>query len=166
VCGGQEYAHFHCPLTLPLPSLWPDRPLLLRAARTHGFDAQDTRAPASFDAVPYPFETSLFKGHLLVRLHNNPKCSAYFKGKARLSSVVVSGQFKQPVPFADLVTGQEFCHAIKNPGAILSAAALKLFKLLAPLLRVKLGKRETYFLSPLAQVQRTSHSGLGFRVEG
>jgi len=28
-------AHFHCPNTLPLPSLWPDRPLLLRESSLH-----------------------------------------------------------------------------------------------------------------------------------
>ena len=28
-------AHFHCPNTLPLPSLWPDRPLLLRESSIH-----------------------------------------------------------------------------------------------------------------------------------
>ena len=56
--------------------------------------------------VPFPVETELFEGHALLRTRSTPGCEAYFAGKARRTSFVVSGRFKRPLSFAQLYTGQ------------------------------------------------------------
>jgi hypothetical protein len=116
------------PNTLPLPELWPDRPLLMREGGVASKSSTDEAPPMQMDASPYAFETSMFRGQVMTRTHRNPKCAEYFAGKRRMSSVVITGQFKHPISFADLVTGQEFCHPVKRPGIIMSRALMAVLK--------------------------------------
>lgn len=109
-------------------------------------------------ADPFSFETPLFKGMMLFRLKSDmqPASAPYFEGLKRRQSVVFTGQFKQEVPFAHLLSGQEFCHSIRNPGAMMSKALLSVIKTLAPLLQCHIPPPDSedssvYFLSPLAQ---------------
>jgi len=152
-------AHFHCPNTLPLPNMWPDRPLLVRESVLHGTTRTSEKPPISLASpLPFDFTTSLFQGQMFLRYNSDrqPASAPYFQGKKRLQSVVITGRFKREVPFADLLTGQEFCHNIKSPGAILSKALLGAIKVLAPLLNCRIAPpgdpdHSSYFVSPLAQ---------------
>jgi len=152
-------AHFSCPRTLPHPSLWPNKPLLLRESVIHkGWDAHSIQAPIPLDGTPYPFETELFKGVIMFRYRGCGDTDEYFKDKNRLYSTVISGQFKREMAVKDVQTGQEFCKPVKRPSKFLVTAVTKFFRLLAPLLNFHLGDK-SYMLSPLAQTAQIIHVG-------
>jgi len=149
--------HFTCPRTLPHPKVWPTKPLLLRVSLVHhGWNADKTGSLLPTNGIPFSFETELFKGEAIFRLRGLESAKSYFDGRARLSSIVITGQFKEELPVEDVMTGQEFCKPIKQPNAILAKAVTKFFKLLAPLLQLYVGK-QTYFLSPMAQTVQVMH---------
>eukprot|EP00511_Aplanochytrium_stocchinoi_P000355 CAMPEP_0204822642 /NCGR_PEP_ID=MMETSP1346-20131115/839_1 /ASSEMBLY_ACC=CAM_ASM_000771 /TAXON_ID=215587 /ORGANISM="Aplanochytrium stocchinoi, Strain GSBS06" /LENGTH=312 /DNA_ID=CAMNT_0051948979 /DNA_START=436 /DNA_END=1374 /DNA_ORIENTATION=- len=151
-----EKSHFSCPRSLPIPTIWPDRPLLLRESRCHyGYNEASEAKPMQLHGESCPFETDLFKGNIVVRMKNSPGTGNYFKGKKRFSSIVISGQFKRKLNCGTIFTGQEFCHPIKTPGMFMSKALLKFFKVLAPLLVAEITPNETYFLSPIIQTVQT-----------
>ena len=123
--SGVAFPAVHPARSLPLPEAWPNRPLLLRrSAVAHGSASGDGCSdsasgdgcsepqprPHSYPqpqlGVPFPVETELFEGHALLRTRRTPGCEAYFAGKARRTSFVVSGRFKRPLSFAQLYTGQ------------------------------------------------------------
>ncbi|GBG28823.1 Hypothetical Protein FCC1311_050442 [Hondaea fermentalgiana] len=151
-------AHFSCPRTLPHPDYWPDKPLLLRESMIHhGWDAEtNVGKPLPTNGVSFPFETDLFAGSAMFRMRGLSTASDYFEGRARLSSIVVTGTFKQEVSFQDAMTGQEFCKPVKSPSSLLVKPLLSFFRLLAPLLQIHVGN-QTYMLSPLAQTAQAIH---------
>jgi hypothetical protein len=154
-------AHFTCPRSLPHPDLWPYRPLLLRESSVHmGWSADSTAPPLPIDGRSVPVETALVKGHMCFRIRGvgGAVVAKYFEGRNRLSSFVVSGRFKQALAFEDVQTGQEFCHPVKQPSSFLSAAIVRFFKLIAPLLRVQVGE-QTFMFSPLMQAAQIVHVG-------
>jgi len=160
-------AHFHCPNTLPLPSLWPDRPLLVRESALHDTDPLSERPPLSLSSgSPFPFQTRLFRGEMLLRYDSarQPSSAPYFDGKRRLQSVVITGRFQREVAFHDLLTGQEFCHNVKSPGTMMSKALLSAIKVIAPLLSCRISPpgdpdHSSYFVSPLAQTVQKMRVG-------
>mmetsp|Transcript_11758 Transcript_11758/g.13536 ORF Transcript_11758/g.13536 Transcript_11758/m.13536 type:complete len:354 (-) Transcript_11758:846-1907(-) len=147
-----ERAHFSCPRSLPIPSIWPDRPLLFRQTRVHyGYDESSESKPWGIHEEAHDFETDLFVGSVIIRIRDSPGTDSYFEGKKRKSSFVITGRFKKELSCSTVTTGQEFCHPVKTPGVFLSKALLKFFKILAPLLKAEIGVDETYFLSPVIQ---------------
>jgi len=143
--------HFTCPLSIPMPSLWPEPPLLLRESSVHfNWDALSPKSPISTNGVAHPFETELFIGQVMFRSRNTPGTEAYFDNKRRLNSTLITGKFKRELDLIDVQTGQEFCKPVKQPSVFILKPILKIFQVLAPLLQVHIGK-QTYFLSPLAQ---------------
>ncbi|CAK9091110.1 Uncharacterized protein SCF082_LOCUS42929 [Durusdinium trenchii] len=149
--------HFSCPRTLPHPQVWPTRPLLLRESRVHlGWDDLSSGKPLPTGGEVCEFETALFKGRMMFRMHTLEAAASYFEGKARLSSVVITGQFKEQLPFSEVQTGQEFCKPVRQPPSLITNAVVRFFRTLAPLLQVHVGQ-QTYFLSPMAQTVQTMH---------
>jgi hypothetical protein len=91
---------------------WPHRPIYLKASgETKVFGIpEDEALPLG---VPFEFETTLFKGSMLVRLRNaksdDPeKHDAYFQGRNRVMQTVVQGRFKKAVNMADVFVGSIF----------------------------------------------------------
>jgi hypothetical protein len=63
----------------------------------------------------------------------NSAPSNLFAGKKRRSHLVVQGQFKEPLSFDDVVTGQEFKRPLKKlPAMLLIKALLKVAASLSP----------------------------------
>lgn len=103
---------------------------------------------------------------MLFRIKSDmqPESAPYFEGLKRRQSVVFTGRFKKAVPFADLLSGQEFCHSIRNPGPMMSKALLSIILTLSPLLRCHIPPPDSkdtsvYFLSPMAQSVMAMHVG-------
>jgi hypothetical protein len=91
---------------------WPHRPIYLKASgETKVFGIpEDEALPLG---VPFEFETTLFKGSMLVRLRNaksdDPeKHDAYFQGRNRVMQTVIQGRFKKAVNMADVFVGSIF----------------------------------------------------------
>ena len=82
---------------------------------------------------------------------------SYFEGKKRLSSILITGKFKQDVGLSEVFTGQEFSFPVRKPSDFIVSAILKFFKLLAPLLRIHCSDEQFYSLSPLAQTVQVIH---------
>jgi len=156
--GGEMTHKFSCPNTLPHPDFWPTKPLLFRESMVHyGWDSKTNIGnPLSTQGVAFPFETNLFVGTAMFRMQGLPEASEYFDGRSRLSSVVISGKFKEELAFADVQTGQEFCKPVKRPSQFVLKPVVKFFRLLAPLLQIYVGD-QTYMLSPLAQTVQIMH---------
>mmetsp|Transcript_1832 Transcript_1832/g.2361 ORF Transcript_1832/g.2361 Transcript_1832/m.2361 type:complete len:326 (-) Transcript_1832:1215-2192(-) len=132
---------------LPPLTEWKSKPILLKETKAH--ENATTNIP--INGIPFNFETSCFAGKLLFRSHTMPEAEAYFKGKKRLSSMVISGKFKKPLNFKDVQTGQEFPQPVKKPPSIVYKPAIAFFKMLAPLLRIFVGCEQFYSMSPLMQ---------------
>ena len=96
----------------PAPAAWPHRPLFLRkSVVAHGLTDAGEAPLCIGDA--FPIDTDLFVGQAMLRLRSTPGTDAYFFGKARQTSFVVSGRFKRPLRFAQLYTGQEFAQPLR-----------------------------------------------------
>jgi len=173
-----------CPNALPHPSTWKTRPLLFRLSgschnvtgnlqpawgrfeenveskylalkRTGEKEVAQGGLPVNTEA--FTFETSTFSGKGILRIPSE-ETKEYFKGKRRLSSVLVQGKFKKKISFRDVLTGQEFCHPVKSPGYFITKAAFALFKTLSPSMEANIvaeNEKEmipnaTHFMSPMA----------------
>ena len=202
-----KFAKFHfCPNSLPCPSTWPDRPLLVRYDATvhsvngsewseaqslqpeHGaeyrfeptanghlqlvrpvYSDANTKLVCQGGSVKvgtiFPIDTPLFKGHAMIRLPTEGT-RAYFDGHKRLSSVVIQGHFTERLSFADVYTGQEFCHPLTLPqpgGSLIISSVLKGIRALAPSLEANISDsdsvlpNETFLMSPLAATTPRLH---------
>jgi hypothetical protein len=144
----------------PAPAAWPHRPLFVRkSVVAHGLTDAGEAPLCIGDA--FPIETDLFVGQAMLRLRSTPGTDAYFFGKARQTSFVVSGRFKRPLRFAQLYTGQEFAQPLRISSStrLVVRAVLKAIRMLAPLLRVRLSDAGSYLLSPLVQTAQVMHVG-------
>jgi len=84
--------HFTCPVSNPMPSLWPEPPLLFRKSSVHfNWYGLSPKSPISTNGVAYPFETELFLGPVMFRARKTPETEAYFDNKRRLNSTVITG---------------------------------------------------------------------------
>jgi hypothetical protein len=94
-------------------------------------------------AAPIPvgevvaFDNANFKGRMLVRVKEDDRFSSYFASKRRLSSVVVTGQFKAQTAIADVLTGQEFQKPLQASSSwYLVNAVIQAFKYVSLVLHV------------------------------
>jgi hypothetical protein len=123
----------------------PDSPLLLRVnpeAPGQTFPGLvHPHAPLRVNSNPQPFESPVFKGVVAVYVrHLGSTPGHLFRGKKRLSWVVIQGRFKRPVSLDTLVTGHEFSRAFRNLPApwFLENMLLPLARKIAPSLQVGL----------------------------
>lgn len=94
---------------LPPIEDWPHRPVFVKASdetKVIGLNENDA-LPLG---VPFEFETSLFRGRMLLRLRNATSDdmeshSAYFLGRKRLMQTVVQGRFKKSLRFDEVYMG-------------------------------------------------------------
>lgn len=124
----------------------PDSPLLLRVnpeAPGQTFPGLvHPHAPLRVNSNPQPFESPLFKGVVAVYVrHLGSTPAQLFRGKKRLSWVVIQGRFKRPVSLDTLVTGHEFHRAFRNLPApwFMENMLLPLARKIAPSLQVRRG---------------------------
>lgn len=102
-----------------LPELqnWPHRPVFLQAGTDTSVVGYSASEPLPV-GVPFQFESSLFKGTILIRIRNvtsdDPgRNEAYFSGKKRLKQVVVQGQFKENIKVSDVFFGNVYDRTLK-----------------------------------------------------
>ena len=90
---------------------------VFEVAVTSGLDSMSIEAPLRV-GQPFPIQTKYFEGIGMLRLRAVPGAEEYFsgahlkhrhKGRKMMSSFVVTGRFREDVPFAKVLTGQEFC---------------------------------------------------------
>ncbi len=106
---------------LPPLSEWEQWPVLFRISPTgtsnvSRLDCEDPFSPIRINCndVSVPFETPLFCGRVIIRLAGLPNAEEYFHGRKRLTNLVVQGQFRRPVTFNRLMTGQKFSSKLKS----------------------------------------------------
>jgi hypothetical protein len=115
---------------LPHPKDWPYHPIYIQAAQDCKLDGDVDSVPIG---IPVNFETSLFKGQILVRIcniriqdssHHNKDddnlssnstntnghkckfhCEDYFQKRKRLRQYVIQGQFKENILMSDVYLG-------------------------------------------------------------
>lgn len=98
------------------PKDWPYRPIYIKAA-------SDTICEELIHlGIPIEFETSLFKGKILIRVRNIQKhtdlksessssrkeqfhCEDYFKNRKRTRQYTIQGEFKEPMKMSDIYIG-------------------------------------------------------------
>lgn len=105
------------PATLPDKRRWRSRPIFLQSAestRVFGISPNES-LPIG---VPIEFESSLFKGRILIRLRNAPTglslCSESSGAtKQPLGQFIVQGRFKKPVPMSDVFYGDVYERPLK-----------------------------------------------------
>mmetsp|Transcript_19410 Transcript_19410/g.29183 ORF Transcript_19410/g.29183 Transcript_19410/m.29183 type:complete len:308 (+) Transcript_19410:25-948(+) len=133
------------------------RPVLLRPVG-------DTNVPGLSTVplgIPFKFESSAFKGKMLVRFRNaksdNPSvCKAYFGGRKRCVQVVVQGQFKCEKRVSDVFTGLEYARPLKKlPPFFLMSFVNGFVKRIAPAIELDLASEKPKFLAPLASACQT-----------
>lgn len=99
----------------PLVSLWPHRPIY---ARLEGSRSQWSELPlvsmADSTNTIYEFETALFKGRLAIRIQSPQSQHCTKKKRSQLTSTCIQGQFKQPLSFNEVLTGQLFGRPLSN----------------------------------------------------
>jgi Protein of unknown function (DUF1769) len=109
-------------------------------ARTQltGFNRQHSVDSVPF-GIPFNFESSIFKGKMLIRFRNvdtddtTGSHEAYFKERRHLMQVVVQGRFKTPINMSDLYVGNVFKTKLSNPPPpSLQRIMNQLFQQLAP----------------------------------
>lgn len=154
-------------------ALSPSAPSTLESQRKHGqhslsfvvMSASSSPLPvARFnDFVPFPIETDLFRGVIMILARNAPsaypsRIEHYFRGKKRVTAVFVQGRFKRTVSFDRVLTGQTFGRPLKHlPGRWILDIALTFLRSIAPVLRIDLFSKTPYILTPLASAAQTIH---------
>ena len=110
------------------------------------------------------FETSLFRGTLMLRLrhsegttsHPSDDKQGFFAGVPFRYQAVIRGQFRTEIPFTELLTGTKLERPCgKLPPKWVLWTALKLVRFFAPQLKTKLDLPEPYSLSPLGSAPRS-----------
>lgn len=102
-----------------LPPLedWPHRPVFVKASNeTKILGVNDNEALPL--GIPFEFETSLFKGRMLLRLRNvtsddTKSHGGYFSDKKRLMQTVVQGRFKKPLRMDEVYMGSIFSERLR-----------------------------------------------------
>eukprot|EP00565_Helicotheca_tamesis_P004708 CAMPEP_0185732336 /NCGR_PEP_ID=MMETSP1171-20130828/15828_1 /TAXON_ID=374046 /ORGANISM="Helicotheca tamensis, Strain CCMP826" /LENGTH=281 /DNA_ID=CAMNT_0028401793 /DNA_START=96 /DNA_END=941 /DNA_ORIENTATION=+ len=104
--------------SLPEPSSWPHRPLLLRASdKTIPSEALQNKDALPLGA-PVEFESDLFKGKILTRIKNAPSDNQelqdkYFDGRKRTFQMVIQGSFKEKIAMSTVHYGDLYARPFK-----------------------------------------------------
>ncbi len=140
--------------SLPLLSEWEQWPVLFRISpslspNVRRLDCKDPFAPIRINCndVSVPFETNLFRGRVIVRMSGLPNAEDYFRGRKRLTDLVVQGQFLRPVRFDRLMTGQKFSSKLKAVHGGLARVAVGLIKKLQPSVEIDLLSNSPFWVS-------------------
>jgi hypothetical protein len=126
---------------------------------------------AKGESLVIDFESTFFVGTLLMRIkqaksHSNNKpddqhdaaadIPSYFHDKKRKFQVVVRGRFRQPLPMAQIVTGQSFDRkAGKLPAGWIVNSFIQFVTAIVPQLQIKLNGNTPRLLSPLVATAHT-----------
>lgn len=152
-----KYSCAHSRMRPPPAKSFSKRPVLLRPVG-------DTNLPGLSTVplgIPFDFESSAFKGKMLVRFRNtksdNPSvCKAYFGRRRRCVQVVVQGQFKCEKRVSDVFTGLEYARPLKKlPPSFLMSFVNGFVKRIAPAIELDLASEKPKFLVPLASACQT-----------
>jgi hypothetical protein len=116
------------------------------------------------EALVADFESSLFKGTILVRVrfsegttteaYNDDK--GYFAGMNRRYQIVVRGKFKEEIPWTSCVAGLQLERPCgKLPPKWITNGALKVVSFFAPQLKTGIDGNRPYSLTPLGSTPQT-----------
>jgi len=99
-------------IRLPELKKWPHRPVFLQCGSDTHATGRSISDPLPIGA-PFQFESSLFKGTMLIRLRNvisdDPERNkTYFSGKKRFKQITVQGVFKENVRVSDIFYGDVY----------------------------------------------------------
>ncbi len=139
---------------LPPLSKWEQWPVLFRISPTgtSNISRQDCTDPFSpirinGNGVTVPFETPLFRGHVIIRMAGLPNAEDYFHGRKRLTDFVVQGQFRRPVSFNRLMTGQKFVNKLKSVHRGLAKVMAGFIKRIQPSVEIDLLSENPFWVS-------------------
>ena len=126
---------------------WPHYPICLQASggtKCKGY-TKDSPLPIG---EPFDFESSLFKGKILVRLRNGKsdnmeKSNSYFShDRKRILQIVVQGRFKEVLKMSDVYFGDIYKEPLSTmPHPSIVSLVKKLFKVLVPGVMVDLSSK-------------------------
>ncbi|GKY97123.1 hypothetical protein MPSEU_000670700 [Mayamaea pseudoterrestris] len=109
-------------------------------------------------ALVTDFETDLFRGTLLLRIrhtegttpHAYDDSRGYFDGVNRRYQAVIRGQFKQALPWTDLLTGFHLDKPCgRLPPKFIVKSALKVISFFAPQMQAQISGQNPHCLTPL-----------------
>ncbi len=138
---------------LPPPSEWEQWPVLFRISpigipNVSRLDCSDPFAPIRInDNVSVPFETPLFCGRVIIRMAGLPNAEDYFHGRKRLTNLVIQGQFRRPVAFYSLLTGQKFSTEVNALPRGLARVMAGIIKKLQPTVEINLLAKSPFWVS-------------------
>jgi len=95
------------------PEKWEHAPVFVKAGNGTTVNNNTNNDKPIPLGVPFEFESSLFKGKILLRFRNaksddSSSHSAYFDGRKRLMQTVIQGRFKRKVKMSELYVGSMF----------------------------------------------------------
>eukprot|EP00977_Amphora_coffeiformis_P008045 scaffold1803_cov92-Amphora_coffeaeformis.AAC.68 len=105
-----------CTLLPPVED-WPHRPVYVKASDETKILGMNENEALPL-GVPFEFETSVFKGRMLLRLRNATSDEMqshgeYFSGRKRLMQTVVQGRFKKPMRMDEIYMGSLFSEPLR-----------------------------------------------------
>ncbi len=135
-------------------SEWEQWPVMFRispsgSANNHRLDCTDPFSPIRINCndASVPFETPLFYGRVIIRMAGLPGAEDYFRGRKRLTDFVVQGQFRRPVRFDRLMTGQRFSNKLKTINGRLARVMSGFIKALQPSVEIDLLADSPFWVS-------------------
>ena len=123
------------------PEKWVHAPVFVKAGNDTKVNNNSNNDKPIPLGVPFEFESSLFKGKILLRFRNaksddSSSHSAYFDGRKRLMQTVLQGRFKRNVKMSELYVGSMFTKPLLGvPPPMLTSIMDAVIRRIAPVSR-------------------------------
>ena len=124
------------------PEKWVHAPVFVKAGNDTKVNNNSNNDKPIPLGVPFEFESSLFKGKILLRFRNaksddSSSHSAYFDGRKRLMQIVLQGRFKRNVKMSELYVGSMFTKPLLGvPPPMLTSIMDAVIRRIAPVSRI------------------------------